>query len=64
MGVTHASMGAQTFPPGPQKTVGRVQPAHLIESGAELLPKSGATSLDFDVVQESSRPDAQRYNAN
>ena len=50
VGVSRASLGMQTFEPGLQEAIGRVQPAHLIESCTALLRGAGITSLNFDLM--------------
>jgi len=50
VGVTHASMGVQTFAPNLQAAIGRVQPAAMIERGTALLRDAGVTSLNFDLM--------------
>jgi len=50
VGVTHASLGVQTFAPNLQKAIGRVQPAELIENAAEMLRGAGVCSLNFDLM--------------
>lgn len=50
VGITHASMGVQTFSPHLQSAIGRVQPAEMIERGTSLLRDAGVTSLNFDLM--------------
>jgi oxygen-independent coproporphyrinogen-3 oxidase len=50
VGVTHASMGVQTFDPSLQQAIGRVQPDADIERGTDLLRRAGVTSLNFDLM--------------
>lgn len=50
VGVTHASLGVQTFDPALQAAIGRVQPAHLIESCTALLREAGVRSLNYDLM--------------
>lgn len=50
VGVTHASMGVQTFAPHLQEAIGRVQPDATIAGGTELLRKAGVSSLNFDLM--------------
>lgn len=50
VGVSHASMGVQTFAPHLQAAIGRVQPEEDIRRGTELLRASGITSLNFDLM--------------
>jgi len=50
VGVSHASMGVQTFAPHLQAAIGRVQDDALIASGTEMLRGAGVTSLNFDLM--------------
>lgn len=50
IGVSHASMGVQTFDPTLQAAIGRIQPDTEIVRGTELLRKAGVTSLNFDLM--------------
>ena len=50
VGVSHASMGVQTFDPALQTAIGRVQPDAEIVRGTEMLRKAGITSLNFDLM--------------
>lgn len=50
VGVSRASLGVQTFEPTLQEAIGRVQPAHLIESCTAMLRGAGVTSLNFDLM--------------
>jgi len=50
VGITHASMGVQTFAPHLQSAIGRVQPVEMIERGTALLRDAGITSLNFDLM--------------
>lgn len=50
IGVSHASMGVQTFEPALQAAIGRVQPDRDIAVANDLLRKSGVTSLNFDLM--------------
>lgn len=50
VGVSHASMGVQTFAPHLQAAIGRVQDGALIASGTEMLRGAGVTSLNFDLM--------------
>jgi oxygen-independent coproporphyrinogen-3 oxidase len=47
---TRASMGVQTFSPGLQQAIGRIQPTGMIEQGVEVLRKAGVTSMNFDLM--------------
>ncbi len=50
VGVSHASMGVQTFAPHLQAAIGRVQDDALIARGTEMLRGAGVTSLNFDLM--------------
>lgn len=50
VGVTHASMGVQTFAPDLQAAIGRIQPDALIVEATEMLRGAGVTSLNFDLM--------------
>lgn len=50
VGVSHASMGVQTFAPQLQAAIGRVQDDAMIVRGTELLRRAGVTSLNFDLM--------------
>jgi oxygen-independent coproporphyrinogen-3 oxidase len=50
VGVSHASMGVQTFAPHLQAAIGRVQDDLLIARGTQLLRDAGVTSLNFDLM--------------
>lgn len=50
VGVSHASMGVQTFAPHLQAAIGRVQDDALIARGTEMLRSAGVTSLNFDLM--------------
>ncbi len=50
VGVSHASLGVQTFAPQLQEAIGRVQPAEMIEGATALLREAGVTSLNFDLM--------------
>lgn len=49
-GVEQASLGVQTFDPGIQKAIGRVQPREAIAVAVDLLRASGVRSLNFDLM--------------
>lgn len=49
-GVTHASLGVQTFDPALQAAIGRVQPAAEIARATALLRRAGVGSLNFDLI--------------
>ncbi len=49
-GVTRASLGVQTFDPGLQASIGRVQPEADIRRATELLRKAGVGSINFDLM--------------
>lgn len=48
--VKRASLGVQTFSPDLQQAIGRIQPAHMIEAGTDMLRKAGVTSLNYDLM--------------
>src|SRR5690606_37509061 len=50
VGVTHASLGVQTFAPHLQQAIGRVQPTESIVAATELLRGAGISSLNFDLM--------------
>lgn len=50
IGVSHASMGVQTFEPQLQAAIGRIQPDQLIFEATAMLRKAGVTSLNFDLM--------------
>ena len=50
VGVSHASMGVQTFAPHLQRAIGRIQSDALIVRGTDLLRAAGVTSLNFDLM--------------
>lgn len=50
VGVTYASMGVQTFDPGLQAVIGRVQPDAEIARAVDLLRANGVSSLNFDLM--------------
>ncbi len=50
VGVSHASMGVQTFAPQLQAAIGRIQDDALIARGTEMLRGAGVTSLNFDLM--------------
>lgn len=50
VGVSHASMGVQTFAPHLQAAIGRVQDDALIARGTAMLRGAGVTSLNFDLM--------------
>ncbi|WP_374526822.1 oxygen-independent coproporphyrinogen III oxidase [Novosphingobium sp.] len=50
VGVTHASMGVQTFAPELQAAIGRVQPDAEIVRATEMLRKAGISSLNYDLM--------------
>lgn len=49
-GVTHASLGVQTFDPAVQAAIGRVQPAQHIVDAVARLRDAGVPSLNFDLM--------------
>ena len=50
IGITHASLGVQTFEDRLQQAIGRVQPDADIARATGLLRKAGVTSLNFDLM--------------
>lgn len=50
VGITRASLGVQTFAPGLQQAIGRVQPAWMIEETTAMLRAAGIDSLNFDLM--------------
>ncbi|HCF24095.1 MULTISPECIES: oxygen-independent coproporphyrinogen III oxidase [unclassified Novosphingobium] len=50
VGVTHASLGVQTFDPALQAAIGRIQPDAEIASAVDLLRGNGISSLNFDLM--------------
>ena len=50
VGVSHASLGVQTFAPHLQKAIGRVQPDADIVAATDLLRGAGVTSLNYDLM--------------
>lgn len=50
VGVTHASLGVQTFAPHLQRAIGRIQPTESIEAATTLLRDAGIFSLNFDLM--------------
>jgi oxygen-independent coproporphyrinogen III oxidase len=50
IGVSHASMGVQTFAPHLQAAIGRIQDDALIARGTDMLRGAGVTSLNFDLM--------------
>jgi oxygen-independent coproporphyrinogen-3 oxidase len=50
VGIARASLGVQTFDPGVQQAIGRVQSAGLIEECTARLRDAGVTSLNFDLM--------------
>ena len=49
-GVSHVSLGVQTFNAEVQRRIGRVQPAALIEQTVDSLCKHGVSSINFDLM--------------
>lgn len=49
-GVSHASLGVQTFDPDLQARIGRIQPADSIARAVAGLRDNGVTSLNFDLM--------------
>ena len=50
IGITHASLGVQTFAPHLQQAIGRIQPLDMIERSVALLRQAGIRSLNFDLM--------------
>jgi len=50
VGVTHASMGVQTFAPRLQEAIGRVQPLADIARSVAMLRQAGISSMNFDLM--------------
>jgi oxygen-independent coproporphyrinogen-3 oxidase len=50
IGVSHASMGVQTFAPELQAAIGRIQPDADIVRATDMLRQAGVTSLNFDLM--------------
>lgn len=49
-GVSHASMGVQTFSPTVQEVIGRVQPHEMIVEAMKQLRSNGVQSINFDMM--------------
>lgn len=49
-GIERASLGVQTLEPAVQRSIGRLQPAGLIEICVEELRRAGVRSLNFDLM--------------
>jgi oxygen-independent coproporphyrinogen-3 oxidase len=49
-GITHASLGVQTFDPDLQARIGRVQPVESIKQAVAHLRRAGIQSLNFDLM--------------
>ncbi|MFM5885525.1 MAG: radical SAM protein, partial [Novosphingobium sp.] len=50
VGVSHASLGVQTFEPALQAAIGRIQPDAAIAQATALLRRAGISSLNFDLM--------------
>lgn len=50
IGVTHASLGVQTFDSGLQRAIGRLQPDDMIARATDMLRNAGVGSLNFDLM--------------
>lgn len=50
VGVSHASMGVQTFSTTVQEVIGRVQPDEMIVQAMEQLRSNGVQSINFDMM--------------
>jgi oxygen-independent coproporphyrinogen III oxidase len=49
-GVSNVSLGVQTFEDAIQQRIGRVQPAHLIDTTVSQLRGAGVRSINFDLM--------------
>jgi oxygen-independent coproporphyrinogen III oxidase len=49
-GISHASLGVQTFAPHIQQAIGRVQPQEIIDESVANLRAAGVRSLNFDLM--------------
>lgn len=49
-GISHASLGVQTFDPHLQQAIGRVQPGEDIVTTVDALRRAGIRSLNFDLM--------------
>lgn len=49
-GVSHASLGVQTFAPHIQQAIGRIQPQEIIDESVAALRRAGVRSLNFDLM--------------
>lgn len=50
VGIERASLGVQTFAPGLQAAIGRIQPTPMIEEATATLRRAGVQSLNFDLM--------------
>ncbi len=50
VGVSHASLGVQTFDPQLQAAIGRVQPDEDIARATDMLRSAGISSLNYDLM--------------
>jgi oxygen-independent coproporphyrinogen-3 oxidase len=50
VGVSHASLGVQTFEPALQAAIGRIQPDAEIASATAMLREAGIGSLNYDLM--------------
>lgn len=50
IGMRYASLGVQTFDPGLQAAIGRIQPDAEIAAATAMLRKAGVSSLNFDLM--------------
>jgi oxygen-independent coproporphyrinogen-3 oxidase len=50
VGISHVSLGVQTFDPDIQAAIGRIQPTELVERTVTQLRKAGVSSLNFDLM--------------
>ncbi len=49
-GVTRASLGVQTFDPGVQARVNRIQPFEMVAAANDRLRKAGVSAINFDLM--------------
>lgn len=50
VGISHASLGVQTFEPAIQQAMGRIQPYEQVAESVVSLRKCGVSSLNFDLM--------------
>ena len=49
-GVSHVSLGVQTFAPAIQARIGRIQPEPMIRETVDSLRRAGVSSINFDLM--------------